>query len=239
MKNFLLKRWVLMGLVMFFVSMQVNASPEENLILKYKKAHRSKDVNAAMGLLYDKGVTDEFRNIVRNQLKKSFESELADVQLKPAPEGQTKEFIRNGVIYRPNLDITKILKVKYNTTGPITSTGFPVGMKDGKYYITTAAPVGKGKDPAHTFNVSIMGTIAPKPVQFAGNCTYVTNGKSKQLNLSGEGNISKTFRGDELATCNVKNNSKEGWIQLVINENGKKVFESKKVRGMKSVSYKK
>ena len=100
------------------------------------------------------------------------------------------------------------------------------------------APGGVDLASLKSLSVSVMGVTSPSPVKFDGHCLYTVAGKERKKELTGEGNISKAFRGERIIHCEVRRTSDAGWIQLLIHEDGKKLFESEKHESSEPIVYK-
>ncbi len=77
-----------------------------------------------------------------------------------------------------------------------------------------------------SLNVVVKGTISPQPVVFTGSFVYVKEGKEIKKELNGKGNQSEAFRGDYIKSCTVQKTSEKGEMQLVIMEDGQKIYQS-------------
>ena len=113
------------------------ASSADDLIAKYKQAHKTKNADLFVDLMYLKGVTEatlkQTRSIAKDML---FTMDFESIAVGPKREGMGGSYTSNGVTYVPNLEITGSLDIKYKDG----SSHLPIGMKDGSYYLSTAVP---------------------------------------------------------------------------------------------------
>jgi hypothetical protein len=67
---------------------------------------------------------------------------IQSVDIVPVPDDQVLEYTRGGVRYTPSLPPVHKLVVTFASRGSVSdeSAGFLVGEKDGRYYVTLAAP---------------------------------------------------------------------------------------------------
>lgn len=121
------------------IAAQGPSSPDE-FIKRFRQAFDKKDVPALMGMFYAEGTPAEVNSMNERMLKAMVQGKLTDVTLGPAAPGDDKEYVRNGVIYRPTLKPTGSLKVTMPASGQgASSMSFMVGVKDGAYYLVTSA----------------------------------------------------------------------------------------------------
>jgi hypothetical protein len=107
----------------------------------------------------------------------------------------------------------------------------PYGTKDNAFYLanTIQERISYPATKEISLNVSVAGTVLPKPVAFEGFYVYLKGGKEIKemiLDTSHAGNYCHVFWGDHIKTCVVWKKSSDGQIQLLINENGKVLFQS-------------
>ena len=114
---------------------------EDAIIALYTELHENADVNGMMKLVYWKGVEEPMRQMVRKSFQEASNRKIKRVEVLPAQETQLTEYTRAGVRYRTNLEVIGNLEVIYDDPGVVTSSMFPLGKKDGVFFITTAAPV--------------------------------------------------------------------------------------------------
>jgi hypothetical protein len=88
-----------------------------------------------------------------------------------------------------------------------------------------------------TFTVSVLGVTAPVPVTFEGFCVYRQGGEERRKDLSGEGNLSHSFRAEALVSCEVRRTSDEGWITLVVSREGETLHDSGEVRSSEPLRF--
>ena len=122
--------------------------------------------------------------------------------------------------------------INVNLTRKGNSTSFPYGKVGNKFYVAgTIAEKMPGATPtSKSLSVMVMGDASPDAANIAGWMTYVNNGKEITEDLSGHGNLSKSFWGDYIKSFTVhKAVATAVPINVIIMEDGKRVFESKPV----------
>ena len=83
------------------------------------------------------------RQMVRKSFQEAFNRKIKRVEVLPVQENQLTEYTRDGVRYQTNLELIGNLKVFYDDPNAVTGTTFPLGKKDGVFFIATAAPVSR------------------------------------------------------------------------------------------------
>lgn len=117
---------------------------EEAFMSEYRRAHERHDLEAAMKLVYWDGVGEDIKQNLRANFKDDFKLNLEKLEMIPPPKDEVTQYTLHGKTYRTNLDVKKVFVVHFKRQlGPsqINNTKYLIGVKDGKYYITTAVPV--------------------------------------------------------------------------------------------------
>ena len=122
------------------------ASPESEaqFIANAKAAFDTKDSGQLLKLMCWDGVAPEEKNKINLPMSVLVKRPVKQIELVAPPDPQKLEYTRDGVTYRPNLVVIKLLMVTFKsdkTADVSTPITFPVGEKDGKLFIATAAPV--------------------------------------------------------------------------------------------------
>ncbi|KAF0249198.1 MAG: hypothetical protein FD167_1398 [bacterium] len=112
----------------------------DELINAYKTAHKQKSLEDVLALYYWNGVDERIKNSVSKNHKRYLDYKIVKVKVAKAPLQEYKPFTLDGVRYRTNLEVTKVLKVSFENTMVISEVTIPIGIKDGKYYFVTARP---------------------------------------------------------------------------------------------------
>ncbi len=219
------------------------AATEAELIELYERAQEEGALEAAMNLVSWNGVPRNIKESISARFTETFAYAIENAEVGPIPENQLLEYTVSGRTYRPNVKVTGKLIIRYENRGQaIQTTSYLIGIKGDRYFIAVGVPEGDaptqgagGSD--RQYSVSVMGVIAPDPVEFEGYCNYTSNGKEIQEDFSGAGNIMKAFRAKELTSCEIKQISEDGWIQLTISVDGKEVFESERTNGPGTITY--
>ncbi|MEO7297598.1 MAG: hypothetical protein ABI042_03365 [Verrucomicrobiota bacterium] len=141
MKNIL----PIIGAIFSITLRAFSAAPAEEarFLGAVKSAFEKKDTKAFLGLYCWDGVTDFIKSVAEETTPETLAFKVGSITLVNAAPGTTIEFVREGVTYRNNLKVTKQIEVTYSRESKLKVTGkiiIPVGEKDGKLFITTAAP---------------------------------------------------------------------------------------------------
>jgi hypothetical protein len=210
----------------------VPVSPED-LAKQVEAALKSND-NVAMGNLYcwdgvDPNTKQELEFERAFLLQQTNKSVVAVPQL----GGFKQEFAAKGLVYKFNLPIVGYIDAKSEQS----STKIPYGQKEGHFFL---AGVIRG-DPAAKAAIQKMISlqIAAPDSSFEGYYVYLSAGKEIQEHITDHDNFTKAFWGEGLQSCQVEKTSTNGWIQLIISEDGKVIFDSQKHESSKAIVYKK
>ncbi len=113
------------------------------LIEKYRQAHKEKNLEAVLELYYNWQTVDKkIRKSVEANHKRYLDYKIINITVAKAPLAEYKEFLLEGIRYKTSLQVTKVLKVKFeNTNNSTQEVTIPLGQKDKRYYFVTARPV--------------------------------------------------------------------------------------------------
>ena len=154
------------------------ASPEQ-LVNAFKQAQASKDIKAIEALRYWEGVDADWRELALeldgNVLKGTFEK----VSFEKCPPDKSWEFSWKGIEFTMNLKPIGSLKATLppDWQGGKSSVAFPVGVKDGRYYLVGAVRVqdhktkqtAKTRSEASAVSSDAIGSIVGIAVDARGN----------------------------------------------------------------------
>lgn len=116
------------------------AASTDDLLQQFRAAFNKKDVSALMAMFYAEGAPLEVQRMNEGMLKAMVQSKLSGLTIGPAAADDDKEYVRDGVTYRPTLKPTNSLKLAFADSGHGASgISFMVGSKDGAYYLVTSA----------------------------------------------------------------------------------------------------
>ena len=201
---------------------------------------KAKDTNAFTTLFNWQDVSEDMKSEMRDENADIFSQQIASVKLAilPAEFRLTNEL--NGVRYKPNVAIVGMIDVEFTEKGNAVS--MPYDEMGGIFYLSSTieekitAPTTKEK----SLNVCVFGSAMPDAGTFSGSYVYVKDGKEIKEDIHGKGNLSEAFWGDYVKSCTVqKTSDSDETIQLIISENGKKVFESKEIDNKDAIIYEK
>ena len=225
----------------------VPPTSEQELVTRLESALKASDKAAILALFNWQGVPDDLKAFGFKTFDPMLEHKSEDmhfqVWLRPLPEDYEVENVKDGIRYTPNVTLLGIIdaNVSGKLNGKDVNQGVTIayGKKDGTYYIagTAAKKIYEPKTKEKYFYVRVQGVVAPDSAIFTGVCTYVQNGKEIKKSITGRGAANKSFFGDDLKSCVVQKTAGERSIQLIILENGKKIFESPEVKGNEPIIY--
>ena len=113
----------------------------------FRRAHESRDAEAILRLVYWQGTDGETRKSVEEGVAADFGLPIKSIRMESLAADDKLEYTRSGVTYRPNLAPVGKMRVEFEPPagGQLTaqSSGYLIGVKDGAYFIATAAPVSR------------------------------------------------------------------------------------------------
>jgi hypothetical protein len=121
-------------------------SQEDEFISTFRQAHERKDIDAISALVYWKNVAPDRKELQLQNISSKFPSTIASIEI-IEPGNKSREFKKQGKVYRPNLKVVKVLSIKYEPQKPIvgqvsfSESTYPLGELNGKYVIALAVPV--------------------------------------------------------------------------------------------------
>ena len=119
------------------------ATPQEEarFLADVKSAFEKKDSQAFLNLFCWDRVPPFIKSVSEKTAPGTVGLKVDTITLvAAAPETAKTEFVRDGVTCRPNLPVTKQIEVAHSYSGGKGKVTLPVGEKDAKFFITTAAP---------------------------------------------------------------------------------------------------
>ena len=240
MKRFLIAIVAIAAIFNFSTSFAKPPTSAEQLRSEFEAALKAKDTNAVLALVNWKGVSDKMKPDIIDQMTGMVMPKTVSVNLLPLSADYQPTNEMNGIRYFPNVHVLGQINVE--TTEKGNTSQIPYGESNGGFYI---AGVAQETFDAHAkkticLGISVMG-LFPKETPGILTCSYayVTGGKEKNAGFQCTNNWSICFWGDTIKSCTVKKISGAGTFQLLINENGRKVFDSDMVETNDSISYEK
>jgi hypothetical protein len=123
-----------------FRSIAASPEAEAQFMTDMKAAFDTKDSKKFISLICWDRVDSEMKKAFIPNIPDLLQEPVAKIELVAPDTNKTNEFTLKGVIYRPNLVVVKQLKI-YNKLGNQDETDYLVGEKNGKLFITLAAPI--------------------------------------------------------------------------------------------------
>jgi hypothetical protein len=116
----------------------------DQLIAQFKQAHQTRAIASILGLVYWSTAGREMHQTMERSIAADFGRVIERITFQPLAT-ETLEYTRRGVTYRPTLRPIGRLQVEFRPQpgkGPeVRSSSYLVGVKDGIYFLLTAAPV--------------------------------------------------------------------------------------------------
>lgn len=224
------------GFVVVFNSFGAPTSAEQ-LRSEFEAALKAKDTNAVLALVNWKGVSPQMKPDIIDQMTEMVMPKAVSVNLLPLPADYQPTNEMDGVRYYPNVHVLGQINVE--TTEKGNASQIPYGESDGGFYIagvvqeTFDAHAKKSK----SLGVAIMCFSHNEPEITTCSYNYVANGKEKTDGFQCTNGWSRAFWGDHIKSCKVTRISGTGSFQLLLNENGKTVFDSGMVETNDLISY--
>ena len=210
----------------------------EQLRSEFETALKARDTNAVLSLVNWKNVSAEMKSDMTEQMGDTIASGIAGVKLLPLPADQELTNELNGVRYFPNVHVKGQIDIESTQKG--NASQIPYGESDGAFYI--AGVVQETFDPnakkAISLGVVVMG-LFPKenPGIFTCSYAYVVGSNEKTASFQCTNNWSEAFWGDRIKSCKMTKISGSGAYELILNENGKHIFDSGMVKTNDSIAY--
>ena len=117
----------------------------DQLIAQFRKAHQARAIASMLGLVYWGTAEPEMHRSVEHTIAADSGLVIKRISLQPLAANETLEYTQHGVTYRPTLRPIGRLQVEFlpqpGTDQQQRSTTYLVGVKDGVYFLLTAAPV--------------------------------------------------------------------------------------------------
>jgi len=125
----------------------------EELARRYVEAFNKKDTAALSKLRYPTTVKSELQDFIDQMSTAELESgtKYTSFEVKPIEPDKDKPAMGpDGKFYKPNLKPTNVVKVTAKTENGSSSSSFPVGQKDGIFYLLSVVPA-DGPQPEFKF----------------------------------------------------------------------------------------
>jgi hypothetical protein len=211
----------------------VPASAEE-LRSRLEAALRAKDTNAITALVNWEGVGTTMQKMVGTSLGYMTKQDVAQVTLKPLPPGFIATNDVRGTRYRPNIAVAGMLYVQFAKSG---SASLPYGQKGGGFYLpgTLEEKLATGAN-EKSLAVLVMGSGSTDVETFTGSYVYLKGGKEVTEKIVGRGNYNLAFWADGIKSFSLKKTAGKS-IHVLINEDGKSLFDSGDVTDGRLVVY--
>lgn len=117
------------------------SEPAQLLISKFKAAHKNRDINALMDLVYWRNVTQQTKDSIKKSFEDLLNKSIKNIYIGPVPKDQMTEYTLGSIHYRINLKPAGLLQIFVTSAKDgIISTSYVVGRHDQEYLIATAAP---------------------------------------------------------------------------------------------------
>jgi hypothetical protein len=218
----------LFGFAIVFNSISAPTSAEQ-LRSEFETALKAKDTNAVLSLINWQGISDDVKKVMQTEISSMCQREVTNVSL--IPINHPLEFEGGGFHYKPNVSVVGAIRVQFQPANKdaAAETEVNYGKMDGEFYIAGSTKE-KLTEPTTKQKNFIMNidTLNMESNVFSGSCTgscvYVSFGTPITYNFGGSGNCSALVNGDYIKSCTAKNSSGNGTISLVINEDGKEIF---------------
>jgi hypothetical protein len=142
MKKLLL---ILTTVLLFRLQPALAASPDEEtrFVAAAKQAFEKRDADALVAITCWDNVPDKFKASGKKQYVRDTAQTITDIKL-TNPDPKLPDLVwkdTDGVSYRSNLPVVKQLKMTFSHGGRFKDGTYPVGEKDGKFYLLEPAPV--------------------------------------------------------------------------------------------------
>lgn len=124
---------------------EVDVKKAEVLTASYKAAFDSKDLAALMKLVHWERVEDNIKLMMRTGFERVLQLDLVSLETAELGQDDSFQFENKGVKYGPNLFPVARLLIEFKPDGvsqyQVASSSYLIGEIDGRYMITTSAPV--------------------------------------------------------------------------------------------------
>jgi hypothetical protein len=211
----------------------------EQLRSEIETAVKSQNTNTIVALVNWQGVATQMKSDAVGQIAEMVQPNIVGVKLLPLPADYQPTNEMDGVRYFPNVHVLGL--INFESKEKRNDSQIPYGESPGGFYI--AGVVQETFDPHATksksLGVAIMCFPDKEPEIINCSYKYVANGKEKADGFPCTNGLSRGFWGDYIKSCKVRRLSGSGSFQLLINENGKPVFDSDMVETNDVIVYEK
>ena len=203
-------------------------SPDE-LASRVSHAILNKDKQAIENLCCWDGVSVDTKADLIEENNNLIKAGVTNSSVVTNTVGFSQEYVALGKKYHFNLPIIGYIQI--GLVNDENAAQIPYGKKDGGFYLASAVPLDPGAVATKWKIINIQvraGGDSPSASHFKGYYIYVNGSEETREEIKGEKNATEGFQASGLKYCQVAPLSTNGWIQLVITEDGEKVFDSKK-----------
>lgn len=191
----------------------------------------AEELESLLALVKWDGVSDQLRESLERSIRSLPEYGVASVEIEALPDGYRDRRVRNGIEYRPNVEVEGLLRVRFGSGGPAgsESIAMPFGRDSEGYRIagTIEVPIeGASAENDVSVNIIVVGGGASEPVRFEGSCRVMRSGAEVTESFEGTGNLTSAVWGESVRGCEVRRTSQAGWIELRLSVGGERVFSS-------------
>jgi hypothetical protein len=217
----------------------------EQLRSELETALKAGDIKTVLSFNNWKGVTDEMKSDMSDEMSELIKQGANSVKLLPLPDDYDLTNEMNGVRCFSNVHVQGLLDIE-STTNKDDSTQIPYGDSDGKFYVAGMVQEVFDLHPKPAVQLSfftqVLTSSGPNSGKFAGSYVYVLqSGKEVKKDFNGVGNLSKAFVGLYIKSCSVQaspdNQDKHERIELEIRQDNKIIFDSGKIETNASIVY--
>ena len=202
---------------------------------EFEAALKAKDTNSLMGLFQWRGVSDPMKAEMGGIVTALPKHDWIAVKLAPLPADVQATNELNGIRYRPSVPVIGWIEVDFAQAG--NSLQLPYGKSGDAYYLSgTVEEKMPGTFPkAKALSIRVLGTEDVKFI--SGSCVFVQSGKEIKKTINERGT---SFLGDYIKSCTVQKTTDDGGtIQLAIEEDGQRIFESPEITNTTPVVFEK
>jgi len=178
------------------------------------------DRPALRDLFYTAGSDAETLKALTAMSERLMRHEITGIQLLPVPADHPGARIVGNVRYRPSLRVAGYVRLELRSGNRLT---LPYGIREGRVYLTSVIRDDLGQR-AKQLTVQIAGIASPEPVKV--QLSYMAGNKEKTREFVTTTNSSRDFRGQYIKSCRVQKLNDEGWVSLIISEDGEPVYSS-------------
>jgi hypothetical protein len=230
----------------------------EQLRNELETALKAGDIKTVLSLNNWKGVSDEMKSGMSDEMSDLIKQGVSDVKLLPLPSDYEPTNEMDGVRCFSNVHVQGLIEIKSTNDTSIqmsppgriedSSIQIPYGDSDGKFYVAGMVQEVFDLHPKPAVQLSfftqVLASRGPNSGKFTGSYVYVLqSGREVKKDFKGVGNLSKAFAGLYLKSCTVQaspdNQDKHERIELEIRQDNKIIFDSGKIETNAPIIYEK